>query len=368
MKKKAFNYILFTLAFFSLFFSGKAYAYSTEVFGNIDYVGNTTVDFPAPQSNCSNNMHKGSYDTGSFVSSYDGISCPASTTSATGFLEGGWNNGAAVTDDGNYYIKIFDQLGQTGDYYYFKATRVNGNWYSQNEFSSTTRITKINWPIANMTASSTAVNFNYNYFASGADGYDTVGTQIKDTSVAFDYTPKELSISSSGYANYSQTYVLNPNHFHLWRAYIKNSSNQSFIYSSWQGLEVVGASASSSPLVLNLDMTQASTSGGFMEFLNVPNLLQTRIPFAYFFQLTAIMENLDQYSSTTIPSGAFDWKWASGTPAEKTIRVDLFSTTTISTFLSPTLTSLLRNLMVAVTYFSTMWFLYHEAKRKHLLS
>lgn len=114
--------------------------------------------------------------------------------------------------------------------------------------------------------------------------------------------------------------------------------------------------------------TTSDLPSGFMEFLNVPELLKTRIPFAYFFQLTDVLQNLDNYATTSIPDAGFDWKWASGSPAEKTLHVDLFSTTTIGALISPTMLGIMRNLMVVVTYFGTAWMLYHEAKRKHLLT
>jgi len=152
---------------------------------------------------------------------------------------------------------------------------------------------------------------------------------------------------------------------HLWRAYLRNSTNNIKIYSTWQTFNVVGASASSTEITLG----ETATSTGFLAFLNVPELLKTRKPFAYFFQLTSTMQDLDSLSTTTVPIGTFDWKWASGTPAETTIAVDLFSTTTVQSMLSPTTTNILRSLMVAVTYFSVMWTMFHEAKRwKHLMT
>jgi len=114
--------------------------------------------------------------------------------------------------------------------------------------------------------------------------------------------------------------------------------------------------------------TDIANGQGFLGYLNIPNLLQTKVPFAYFFQLVDTFENLNDIASTSIPTGTISWKWASGTPAQTTVDIDFFSPTTIKYYVTPTYLAILRGIMVAVTYFGTAWFLYHEAKKKHLLS
>ena len=103
-------------------------------------------------------------------------------------------------------------------------------------------------------------------------------------------------------------------------------------------------------------------------FLNIPQLLKTKIPFAYIYQISStVRSSISSTSADTIPTGSFSWTLPIYGRASSTISIDLFSTTTITYFLTPTWVSILRGLMVAVTYFSLGWFIFHEAKHRKLL-
>jgi len=125
-------------------------------------------------------------------------------------------------------------------------------------------------------------------------------------------------------------------------------------------------------LIWNSTMGSTSTTTGsdtnFLGFLNVPNLLATKWPFAYIFQISQVLiSEIASSTPTAIPSSSFNVHLGIAGHASTTLQVDMFSTSTIAYFLTPTTTSTLRALMVAVTYFSTLWFLFHEAKHKKLL-
>lgn len=357
MKKKAFNYIIFTLAFFSLFFSEKAFSANQELQCTSFYgsAGNETCYF----------------DAITITQVIDGYSGIYPDTSGTHILGGGTGTLTSYNANSNGIIGTQNWwlLLTAGTETYYKQFYYINNLFTLENIdpsqATSTRITRINSPQNNTTSTSTYVMFNFDYFATGNDGYTVVGRELRNITTGFQFTTEEKNIIATGYSNYSTSTVLTQGNFHMWRAYIKNT-NGNKIFSSWNSFNVVTASASSTSIELQEDL--ATSTKGFLQFLNVPELLKTKIPFAYFFQLVSTMQNLNQFASTTIPIGTFDWKWASGTPAESTLTIDLFSTSTISTFLTPTLTSILRTLMVVVTYFSTMWFLYHEAKRKHLLT
>lgn len=117
------------------------------------------------------------------------------------------------------------------------------------------------------------------------------------------------------------------------------------------------------------------TSTDMLSFVNVPNLLATKVPFAYIFQVSTVIYNAvnGSTSASAIPSGSFSIKFPvkfgiSGVAtATTTIKIDMFSTSTIGYFLTPSYVGLLRGLMVAVTYFLTAWYLFHEARNRKLL-
>lgn len=117
------------------------------------------------------------------------------------------------------------------------------------------------------------------------------------------------------------------------------------------------------------------TSTDMLSFVNVPNLLATKVPFAYIFQVSAVIYNAvnGSTSASTIPSGSFKVNFpvkfgiTGVATATTTITIDMFSTSTIGYFLTPSYVGLLRGLMVAVTYFLTAWYLFHEARNRKLL-
>ena len=125
----------------------------------------------------------------------------------------------------------------------------------------------------------------------------------------------------------------------------------------------------------NFGNNSLPTSTDILSFVNVPNLLATKVPFAYIFQVSTVIYNAvnGSTSASAIPSGSFSVKFPvkfgiSGVAtATTTIKIDMFSTTTIGYFLTPSYVGLLRGLMVAVTYFLTAWYLFHEARNRKLL-
>jgi len=100
-----------------------------------------------------------------------------------------------------------------------------------------------------------------------------------------------------------------------------------------------------------------------LSFLNVPKLLSTKVPFGYFFQAKdAIINGLNGSSTTPIPSGTFKVKIGNSTTT-----VDMFSTSTVGYFLSPTLTLVLRNLMLTVIIVEFLYLLYLRGKATHII-
>jgi len=106
-------------------------------------------------------------------------------------------------------------------------------------------------------------------------------------------------------------------------------------------------------------------STNFLSFLNVPELLKTRVPYAYIYQFASALINAAGSSTiaSTIPSSQFDITIGTGTYAT-TVPVVLFSTSTITHYINPTVMALFRGIMVAVTYLSFIFFVFHNARSK----
>jgi len=109
-------------------------------------------------------------------------------------------------------------------------------------------------------------------------------------------------------------------------------------------------------------------STNFLSFLNVPELLKTKVPFAYVYLIgDLLISNVASSTITsTLPSSTFEL--TIGTSSYATVvDVDLFSTSTITYFLTPTYVSLFRGLLAAVTYIGFGIFLFHHARSKEHL-
>lgn len=362
MKKKALNYIFFTLAFFSLFFSEKAYALTQVTGATINSAG-TLGDFTGiPNCTSFGNYGFDRYFENTLLQHSIGSICSTSNSN----FEGIWG---VTYGDGNYIVYFYQN---STDYnagtrnYYAVFNRFLSSWSigSLGAISSTTRITTITSPTNGSTTSGGIVDFNYSFF-NGSEGYDRYGFELRDITGSFQYTAKESSITASGNNTVSTTTSLTAGHLHLWRPYLKRNSDNNFIYGNWISFDVSYASSSSTPLILGNEYATSTT--GFLPFLNISKLLQTKAPFAYIPQVYDVVVSAIQTSTSTIPSTSINFVLASGTTAVQTVAIDLFSTSTITHFLTPTYVGYLRALMVAVTYISTMLFLFKDAQRRHII-
>ena len=209
------------------------------------------------------------------------------------------------------------------------------------------------------------------------------------TSGAFNFTFDIIDSSVSGGAT-STTYSLTPNQQFNAQLYQSTCGYDPFtgtgVAPSLLTSTTTTTVATSSTVVAgginnnpftgaNFGSTDLPTSTDMLSFVNVPNLLATKVPFAYVFQISSVIYNAvnGSTSASAIPSGSFSVKFPvkfgiSGVAtATTTIKIDMFSTSTIGYFLTPSYVGLLRGLMVAVTYFLTAWYLFHEARNRKLL-
>jgi len=242
-------------------------------------------------------------------------------------------------------------------YFYWNGSTVSSSIANA---STTSYIVDYTSPITSPTGS-TVVPFTFDYWNTGYEGFDKVGVEIRDVTAGYNYAPVEDSVISTGQDTYTQDYVLVQGHAHLWRPYLRNSASSTIptLYGNWVGLiDVVTDSASSTPYI-----TENASTTAFFDFLNVPTLLRTKLPFAYIYQFSDIISGLSSTTASTTGSVTYDFaEYASGTPLASIGEFTLFSTTTVTQFLSPTLLSLFRTLLVAILYMTALFAIFHDVR------
>ncbi len=190
--------------FITLLFPLAAFAASQESYAEIDLIGNTTVTFPASDNHvCSYSMYHTPGDGGGFISSFAGVSCVGGVSSGTsGFLEDGWNNGAANTPDGSYIVRFYDGLSFAGDDYYILADRINGNWVYSGAVPdpagtdfSTTRFTST-FPEDEDVVIDPLVQFSASWFISAQD-LDDLDTLFSGPAEKIRFTGQILDLQDS---------------------------------------------------------------------------------------------------------------------------------------------------------------------------
>jgi len=264
-----------------------------------------------------------------------------------------------------YYVPVVQSNFFLGD------SVINGSTAILNLSPSTTTISQTALP----------VTLSADYYSAG----DISGTAYIHYSIVSVEPGVNFSESHVGYATVTTgsytvsttTYNSIPNGLYQYAVYINDCSANSVqtdtfatngacysTYASRQTYFIVGTT--SVPLdQVNTSYTQAdqgysqtATTTSFGQFLNLPYLLQTRAPFAYFFQVSSILKNLQNtsaYSTTTV--GAFSWYL----PGYGTSTVDLFSPTTVNTLLPSGIRDFWRGIMVAVTYMMCAFYLFRRS-------
>lgn len=222
-------------------------------------------------------------------------------------------------------------------------------------------------PSNGTTTGSVVVPFSASYFFDDTSSYgilDTVAFDLVDLTKG---TPAfrfgQTTISSSGYANFSSSQTLIAGDQYLWHPvmYSSTGSSTSAVSGEYYSLEVLYSSASSTPFIgATVGTSTLPSVTNLLSFLNVPVLLQTKVPFAYIFQISAgIQAGLTSSSTTAIPSSLFFWSGINGSST-----IDMFSTTTIGYYISPALMSLWRAFLLVVLTVEFGYGLYHLARHE----
>lgn len=232
-------------------------------------------------------------------------------------------------------------------------------------FSSTnSTITNVYPLLVDSPTPSTTVDWEFDYYNACVEGYDVAGVEIQDVTNGFDYAPVEQDITSCGGDTYTHTFNFPSGASLLYRNYLRDTSTTTpspKLYGSLVGLvNIVSGNPNITPYLST--STTASTTA-FFDFINVPYLLQSRKPFSYIYQISVLLSDVGSTTADTAGSVAYDFgTYASGTPLASIGSVTLFSTSTVTHFLSPTLLALFRGFLVAVLYISAGMFIFHDVR------
>jgi len=238
-----------------------------------------------------------------------------------------------------------------------------------NDFQTTSRILEQVSPSNGATSPGAAVDFEYTWRNTGFEGYDTSQLEINDITSGFQYTPsmEPLLVTGNGDTTFSR--LLEENHLHTWRACLVNSELGTRTCSGYFSLNVVGASASSSfPVIPSVDGDNATTSaqGGIFAFLNVPQLLQSKYPFSWFFDIAELYQQLQASSTEDVATVSLDYSTLDISTTTKNVLPStwtVFGTSTITAFIPEPVLDAWRLLMTAVIWMSVVAYLYRSISK-----
>jgi len=284
-------------------------------------------------------------------------------------------------DTGSNIINLFGSTGaipigtdiyftENSGIYYMAIQKTGTNSFNFYTNPPVPPVVKNGWidpytPATGSYSSSTPVTFSANYFYDCITPYDLVNFEFKDLTIgeqSFNTPPN--TINACGQSNLMSSVNLVTTHQYLWRPVMySTTASSTTIYGNYYSFL-----ATSTPNWTQLPQFVNGTVGtstlldttNFLSFINIPNLLTTKIPFGYIFEVKDVIFNaISTTTASSIPTGTISIPWPTGTHGATTsMSVDLFSTSTITYFLGPTNLSYIRGMMVAIIYISGMFWIY----------
>jgi len=236
-----------------------------------------------------------------------------------------------------------------------------GNW--EIGFSNTQIFETTLSPALNSITGGTTVIFTYDYYYGDTGDVDVAGYEVNDVTNGFQYQTDEHNIIASGQSTFTATSTLTTNHLHLWRAYLKNSSTGEKKYtSSWTSFCVVGSCLGAGDYIdpaTGLPINASSTS--FWDFLNVPQLLKTKVPTGYIYQYGTLLTTLSDIPATSTPIFNLPAEFAS-TSLPQLANIEFFSIDTIKELMPDWFISTMRGLLTAILWISFMFGILHKSE------
>lgn len=276
------------------------------------------------------------------------------------------NSSVVLTPNTTYYVFAYPNCGAEPDgAFKVKSDSVGQNFFGlitdgegQNMSLASSYIGLIISPQPNgVHTASTSVQFSFNYNINASENFVKVGLELSDLDGNSVLDPLFGLVPGTGEQNFTATSTFVQTHLIFWRPYLETASSTKK-YGVWQSFYVVSASTTNQTL-LPVD-EQATTS--IMSMLNVPNLLKTRVPFAYIFQIADIISNSASIASSSSASLNLSFVSSTSPLASKLNNVSVFSTSSITSLMGSTNLSIMRALLVAITYLGSGFYLFHYIK------
>jgi len=313
----------------------------------------------------------------SYPSDMIGNSACAPTVGSDYVLDLGAGSGyyalAAASGDGVYRIQVGVAIANWGDFSYGDYVQfVVGNGQV---ISDTSRIVNVIEPRNGTTTPSTSVSFKYDIFTATSSPYSQTCAVITDINTLVQ-TETCGSLLFSGATSISLSKTLTSGHAYTWYADLRatstalrvQSANYTFYVVSKTGFEFEDIDGLESPLDLHTSSTSASSTS-FIDYVNIPKLLRTKIPFAYIYQFGTLLLHLDDIpaaqntalrltfvasaASSTLPAGLYS----------SLSNVEMFSTTTATKLIPSSVLSVLYLLQVAVIWVGVAFTCFHIGTR-----
>jgi len=342
--------------------------------------GTTSLDCPTSVT------YSGNYSGAFYQGRYPSITTPFGSYSTTGainahllsdLLNPSYNFGTALTSNGAgagdyWFSACLDGTGTTcpsGLYY------TSFYWDGAGTVTPITTPTATTWiapytPATNTYQATTSRLFSAQYFFNCDISYgilDQVTFEFRNLSGGPNPSVTASNISICGTATLSKQVGLIASTTYMWRPVMTSSTGSSTaLIGEWYTFTTQPQPSDFTPNTAanaTLGTSTLVSTTNLLSFLNVPQLLSTKVPFGYFFEAKDSIETaISSSTPIPVPSGTFSIRIG-----DSTTTVDMFSTTTVSYFLSAGTISTLRSLMVAALYIEFLYLLYHRAKSTKLI-
>lgn len=251
---------------------------------------------------------------------------------------------------------------------YTGSTDATGNQYMiiyANTTGTTTRIISENTPTRGSISTTTNVVFDFTYFNNSADS-DPVsysGIEWQDLTNGAIGVPTEIPINVTGTGTFRKSITLQSTSSIMWRPYLRNNDSTRYVYGNYGVFSVVSNPA---PVSLYTEPFATSTATSTQyQYLNIVSLIQNKHPIAYIPQSIALLQSEATLTGTSsFPSMSFDFtNTRLGSTTLGLTQIDMFSTTTITHFMSEDQIDAFKNLITAIVWVGVVGYLISDVRR-----
>lgn len=216
-------------------------------------------------------------------------------------------------------------------------------------------------PVSSPTASTT-VPFVFSAWNTGSEGYDKIGVEITDFTSLSVLVPAEVN-TSIGTSTFAVAIPLVQGHGYFWRPYLRNSASttEPYLYGNQIGLidVVSGSGLSAQTQYISGDI--GTSTNAFFDYLNLPQLMSERIPFAY---LPALVNQLSSFSTSSAQFPSLTFTVGSSTDLIH-FRWEILSTSTIQKYSGTGNVNLLRDLIAYSLWLSFFAMVFFDVRTIH---